>query len=99
MEGKLADHQHSAFRLGQVAVHLALLVSEDAQADDLLRQPAGVVGSIADLDAEQDEQAVGDPADDLAADFHAGLAYSLHHGTHASGFHISSFLLPGEVIQ
>src|SRR6516162_9632214 len=64
------------------AVHLAVGVVEDAQADHLLRQPAGLRRRVVVRDAQQHQQAGVDRPDDLAVNGHAGPADALDHRPH-----------------
>ncbi len=65
-------------------VHLAGLVLERPEPDDLLGQAVGVLVGIPFGDPEQDKPADADPADDLALDLDRRAGDSLEHGPHSS---------------
>ena len=57
VEGELAHAQDLAAGVRHRAVHLAVLVLEDPQREQLAREPVGVLGAVAAAHAEQHEQA------------------------------------------
>ena len=67
-QGELADDQEPAGHCGQVEVHLASGVAEDAQAQHLVDEPVGDGLGVVGLGADEEEQARADPARDAAFD-------------------------------
>ena len=69
-------------KVQQRPVHLARVVVEYAEVDDLVGQLDGVFGFVVGRHSEQHEQSSADRADDLAIDGDAGFADSLDAGAH-----------------
>jgi hypothetical protein len=62
-EGKLGDHQQTAAQFQERPIHLALLVSEDPQVDNLLCQVGGIPRPILAPYPEENQEAAADTAD------------------------------------
>ena len=65
VEGELGDHQKAPAHLFQVQVHPLLLVLEDPEVADLVRQLHGGVLCVVGPHAQQDQVALADLAADL----------------------------------
>src|SRR4051812_6790832 len=85
---ELRDREHGAAHVEDRAVHLALVVLEDAQVHDLAGEPARILLRVAFTDAQQDAEAQADGAFLDAVDRDGSLADPLHHRAHAA-IHIS----------
>jgi hypothetical protein len=68
VKGELGDDEKAASHLLHRAVHLAVLVGEDAQPQHLLRHPRQLFVAIPLAEAGQQQEAVADLAGDLAID-------------------------------
>src|SRR5262249_41503782 len=82
MKGELRDHQDRAGNFGDAAVHLALLIFEDAQANDLVDQIVGVALLIGLGDTQQYQQSDTDFPNDSLIDRDICTLNTLHHSTH-----------------
>ena len=83
---ELADDQHAAPDLVDAPVHLALIVGERAQADDLVGELLGVCVDVSPGNAQQDEPALANRADDRALDLDRGSTHSLESRAHRIGY-------------
>src|SRR5512139_2215995 len=81
-KGELRDDEQGASGFDDGAVHLAVLVGENAQPGNLAGQPGHVAVPVAGGDPEQDEQTRADPGDLLPPDRHGGTADALEDGPH-----------------
>lgn len=81
-EGELAHHEHRAAGLRHVAVHLALVVLEGAEVDDLLGEAVGVVVGVAPRHSQEDEPADADPSDAFALYLDRRSHHPLQHRAH-----------------
>src|SRR5581483_4773851 len=81
VERELRNHQHRALALAKVEIHLAVLIVEDAKADDLLGEVLGIGLAIALAYAEKNEQPIGDFSCHLARHRHPGTADALDNGS------------------
>ena len=84
VERELADGEDGAAGVGDRAVHHAGVVGEDAQRDDLAREPVAVLVGVVGRDAGQDQQAGSDRGDGGAVDRDRGLAHPLDQCPHAA---------------
>ena len=81
-QGELADDQHRPADVLHASIHLALVIGEDAQPDDLVRQPAGLLGRVRRRDPEQHHQALADGPGDLVMNQYSRPPGALEHRTH-----------------
>ena len=81
-QGELGDHQHAAAGFRQGPVHLALVILEDAQVNDLVGQPVGINFGVAIGHAQQDHQPGADFAHHFAGHGDTGPADPLYDGFH-----------------
>ena len=81
-ECELADDEHAPSRIGDREVHFAIGVFEDAESDDLFGHGDDVGLGVVGGDAEEDEEAVGDGADEFAVDLYAGFEDALDDCSH-----------------
>ena len=76
VEGELADHQDAPANLLQVQIHLLVLVLENPQVADFVRQLYGGLVGVAGADAQQDQIAPADLSVDPSVDLHRGGAHA-----------------------
>ena len=88
VQGELGDHQNFTVDRVQAAVHLAVLILENAQACQLVGQLHGLGLGVVMGDAQQDEEAGSDLADGFAVHGYGG---AFHAGQHCSHGNIVSF--------
>ncbi|MPN02467.1 hypothetical protein SDC9_149683 [bioreactor metagenome] len=79
-QGELAYHQQAAVHVLHAAVHLARVVAEDAQLQNLGQQLVGQLVAVALLGTQQHQQSLPDLADGLASHVHTCLAHALQYG-------------------
>jgi hypothetical protein len=96
-QGELADHQGLAADVDDRAVHLAGVVLEDAQVDDLARQEVYLAFAIAVLHAQQHEKPGPDRRDSLSIDRDARFADPLYHSFHGRSLAASPILLVADI--
>src|SRR5689334_7254188 len=77
IERELADCEDLARDIHHRPVHYAGIVTEDAQADDLLRQPFAIVFGVIWRDRREHEQTTTDRSRDVSVDRNGGLAHAL----------------------
>jgi hypothetical protein len=86
---ELADEQHLALDLLDGAIHLVLLVREDAQPSELARHPIGLPLTVALLDTEQHTQPAPDPGVVVVGGHvHGCLLDALNDGDHGEGLRL-----------
>ena len=81
-ERELAHDQHRPADFDERAIHLAVVIFEHPQTDDLLREPIDLRRTILRPHAQQHQQAAADLARHRAVDRHPGLAHSLNTRSH-----------------
>lgn len=81
-EGELGNGKNFSLYILKGKIHLSCLVLEHPEVNDLLRQSVSVCSRIPLLNSQQDENALPDGANDLAADFDSGLRNPLQHRLH-----------------
>jgi hypothetical protein len=81
-QGELANDQQFTAGIAQANVHLAGIVFEDPQLDNLLGQLPGVVVGIFLSHAQQYDQTTANRASRFVLDGHRSLGYALNDGTH-----------------
>src|SRR5690606_3378181 len=82
VERELTDDEARATDLSQAAVHAALVVREDTQFGDLVREPLGYALVVAVTDAKQHHEADADPSDRRPSDADAGAGDALYERPH-----------------
>src|SRR5262249_59739503 len=80
---ELADGEHRAARVEDVAVDPAVVTLEDPQPRDLAAEALRLPRAVAARDADQHEQAVPDLTDRLFPDHDTGPGHALDDGPHA----------------
>jgi hypothetical protein len=81
-QGELRDHREPATRIEQRAVHLAGLVLEDPQMDQLLGQLRGIRRAVFDRHADQRKQARAHLGNPLALHLDRTARHTLRDGPH-----------------
>lgn len=81
-QSELRDCKDTASHVLHAAIHLAVVVFEDAESGDLLGQVRCVRVGILMRDSEQDEQTQADFATGPIVDRDFGSAYALDHRSH-----------------
>jgi hypothetical protein len=82
VQGKLRNHQNFAAAVTDDAVHLALIVLENAKILNLVGERVGVLFVILFADAKEDAKAGTDLTDCFPPHVNMGFGDSLHNGTH-----------------
>src|SRR3982750_1942254 len=82
MERELRDCRHVAPRVDNRAIHHAVVVVENAQVDELARDPFEIVWRVVGSNACEDEQSRADSTDGFTRDRNARLAHALHERPH-----------------
>ena len=82
IQSKLRNQQNFAATVADGAVHLALVVFEDAEIPDLVGERLGVSFVILFADAEQDAKSGANATDRFPPHADVGFGDSLHNGTH-----------------
>jgi hypothetical protein len=82
MQRELADDENVAIDVIHGEIHLGGVTGEDAKADDLLREPDAVGGTVVPSNAEENEKPRANFAGRAVGGLHAGGGNSLNHGTH-----------------
>src|SRR5437868_933877 len=77
VEGELRDDQNFSTNIEQRAVHLAFIVTKDAQVSNFVNQSLDLKLAILLTDSEQNQKSLTYLADDFSVYGHAGMAYSL----------------------
>ena len=85
VQGELRDGEHAAADVENRAVHLALVVGEDAQVSALFSAEAQRLVVVALTEADEQEQATADLGAELIIDADAGLADALDEDFHGRG--------------
>jgi hypothetical protein len=83
VEGELGNCQNASAHILEAAVHLSLIVFEDAEADNFFGEVVGIGFGVIPSDSEKNEQAEGNLAGDLLVNGNFGAAYALDDGTHS----------------
>jgi hypothetical protein len=83
VQGELADNEHRALGFNKRAVHLAFVVWEDSQLNNLVRKLRRVVGAVVNSDSQENQKPDADLAGDLAIDDNFGSADALNASTHS----------------
>ena len=89
VQGKLGDGEYAAADVEDRAIHLALVVGEDAQMSALFSAEAQGLVVVAGAEADEQEQALADLAVELAIDADAGAADALDEDFHGRKCKIS----------
>ena len=89
VQGKLRDGEHAAANVEHRAIHLALVVGEDAQVSALFSAEAQGLVVVARAKADEQDQALADLAAELAIDVDASVADALDEDFHGRGCNIS----------
>ncbi len=84
VQSKLRNHQDFAAAVADGAVHLALVVFEDAEIFDLIGKCIGVSLVILFADTEQDAKSGADLTDCFPPHANVGFGDSLHNGAHGN---------------
>jgi hypothetical protein len=82
VQSELGDGENRAPCIEDRTIHSALVVREDAQRRDLVREPARVALPVPDRDPEEHQQAGSDLADDLSVDPYACARDALEECSH-----------------
>jgi len=91
IQGELRNHEHAAAHVLRAAVHLAVLVFEEAEARNLLGQISCVGLGVFVSHAQQNQQSqadltAGPVVSGLIIDSDFGAAHALHDGPHRTSF-------------
>src|SRR5204862_1163242 len=84
VQRELRHDQHTATRLGEIAIHLPFGIAEDAQAEDLLGHPAELCISVRRGKTRQNKKAGTDPSGYPAFDSNLGAFDSLEDDPHST---------------
>jgi hypothetical protein len=82
VQSELRNDQDFAAAVADGAIHLALIIRENAQIPDLVGKRIGVFFRILFADAKQDAKAGADLTDRFLPYANGGFGDSLHNGTH-----------------
>ena len=82
VERELRHDEHRAADVDDRAIHLVLVVGEDAQADELLGHPLDVVEGVRVREADEHGESSLDRAGDTIAHAHAGARHALNENSH-----------------
>src|SRR5262249_10492622 len=82
VERELRDGEEPAADLEEAAVHLALVVLEDAEGHHLVDEVRDILRSVAGAGSDEDAEPATDATDDRAVDAHLGAAHPLNDRPH-----------------
>jgi hypothetical protein len=88
----LADHEQVAGNVQQRAIHLALVVRENAQSDDLVRHPFELSDAILGSKSHQQEVSLPNLTDRATVDANLRASNSLEEYPHSTVTDLARFL-------